>query len=299
MCSAVLRSIGDSKTPLFSLMISSLINVVLDLIFVVVFKLGVAGVAIATIIAQIMSSVFCILVIWKKHSILHLNKDELGFDYDLSKKIVKLGVPTAFQSSLIAIGNMSVQSLVNSCGEMTVAAYTAASKIDSIAIQPIVSLGTAMSIFTGQNMGAGNVVRIKKAARQVVLIMIGGCILVASLIVLLRAPLLSMFLDPAKASDAIAIGKEYLQIVCVAYVIAGVMQTFLNVIRGAGDVNASMLAGIIELSARVGFSYLLIRYFGATGLWVAIPLSWGMACTFTVLRYLSGIWKTKAVIKNN
>lgn len=299
MCSAILRSIGDSKTPLFSLIISSFVNVVLDLLFVVVFQLGVAGVAIATIIAQIISSVFCILVIMKKHRILHIERDEFPFNFELIQKIIKLGFPTALQSSLIAIGNMSVQSLVNSCGEMTVAAYTAASKIDSIAIQPIVSLGTAMSIFTGQNIGGGNIERIKRAVKQVLVVMIAGCIVVASFIVLFRIPLLSMFLDPTKAANAILTGSRYLQIVCVAYIIAGIMQTFLNVIRGAGDVNASMVAGIIELSARVGFSYLLINYWGATGLWIAIPISWGMACSFTVIRFLTGKWKTKAVIKNN
>jgi Na+-driven multidrug efflux pump len=261
-----------------------------------VFHLGVAGVAIATNIAQVCSFIFCMIVIWKKHNILYIKKDEFQFNVDLTRKIIKLGVPTALQSSLIAIGNMSVQSLVNSCGEMTVAAYTAASKIDSIAIQPIVSLGTAMSIFTGQNIGAGNIERIKKALKQVLLIMICGCIVVASFIVLLRVPLLSMFLDKSEAENAILIGSRYLQIVCVAYIIAGIMQTFLNVIRGAGDVNASMVAGIVELSARVGFSYLLINYFGSTGLWIAIPISWGMACSFTVIRYLSGKWKTKTVI---
>lgn len=298
MCSAVLRSIGDSKTPLISLMISSLVNVVLDLLFVVVFKMGVAGVAIATIIAQIISVVFGIIVIYKKHTILRIQKDELQWSSELAGKIIRIGVPTALQSSLIAIGNMSVQSLVNSCGEMTVAAYTAASKIDSIAIQPIVSLGTAMSIFTGQNMGAGNIERIKKALRQVLLIMVSGCIVVAGGIVFFRYPLLGMFLNKNEALEAIVIGSRYLQIVCFAYIIAGIMQTFLNVIRGAGDVSASMFAGMVELLSRVSFSYLLIRYMGSTGLWLAIPISWGMACFVTILRYLSGKWKTKAVVKN-
>ncbi len=299
MCSAILRSIGDSKTPLLSLIISSFINIVLDLLFVIEFNLGVAGVAIATIIAQISSAIFCILIIMKKHTILRIKKEDLIINWELVAKIIKLGVPTALQSSLIAIGNMSVQSLVNSCGEMTVAAYTAASKIDSIAIQPIVSLGTAMSIFTGQNIGAGNIDRIKKSVKQVLVIMIGGCIVVASFIVLVRVPLLGLFLNKEEAFEAILIGSKYLQIVCFAYVIAGIMQTFLNVIRGSGDVNASMLIGLVELSARVLLSYLLIQFMGSTGLWVAIPLSWGMACFVTILRYLSGKWKSKAVVKIN
>ncbi|WP_099468003.1 MATE family efflux transporter [Konateibacter massiliensis] len=297
MCSAVLRSIGDSKTPLFSLIFASLVNVALDLLFVVVFHWGVAGVAVATLIAQICSAVFCIFIIVKKHPILHIQKDEIQWHGDLVKKIAQLGVPTALQSSLIAIGNMSVQSLVNSCGEITMAAYTAASKIDSIAIQPIVSVGTAMSIFTGQNIGGGNIDRIKKALKQVLAIMVTGCIVVAGFIVIFRVQLLSLFLDKEEAYEAILIGSEYLQIVCVAYIIAGIMQTFLNVIRGAGDVNASMAAGLVELSTRVSLSYLLIHYLGSTGLWLAIPLSWGSACTVTVIRYLSGKWKAKAVVR--
>ncbi|MFQ9510460.1 MAG: MATE family efflux transporter [Lachnospiraceae bacterium] len=296
VASAVLRSIGDSKTPLYALILSTILNIGLDLIFVVIFKLGVAGAALATIIAQFGSAIFCILYMKQKHVLLHITKNEFHFQIDIFKKILQLGLPSAFQSSLIALGGMCVQSLINGCGAVTVAGYTAANKLDSLAIQPIVSVGTAMSIYTGQNIGAGQVDRIKTGLKHTLLLMLSGCIVIAAFIVTFRIPLLRLFLNGPHVEEEIAVGSTYLCIVSVAYLIAGIMQSFQNTIRGAGDVNAALIAGIIELSTRVAFSYLLIHNFGPTGLWIAIPLSWGSACTYVIIRYFSGKWKQKSIM---
>ncbi len=294
--SSILRSIGDSKTPLYALIAASLTNIGLDLLFVICFKMGVFGVALATIIAQIVSVIICIIFIQKKHPLLQFTKDDYKIHWDIIKKIFALGIPTALQSSLIALSGMCVQSLINSFGSDTIAAYTAANKIDSIAIQMVVALGTSMATFTSQNIGAGYLDRVKLALKQLLFVMILSCIGIAILIVTFRVPLLSLFLDSKTAGKSIAIGSEYLTIVVVAYVIAGIMQSFLNLIRGAGDVNASMLAGIVELSARVIFAYILSSFLGSTGIWIATPLSWGCACLYTICRYFSGKWKTKAVV---
>lgn len=293
VCGAVLRSIGDSKTPLYALVLSSAVNIGLDLLFVVVCGWGVGGVAAATVISQVMSAIFCIAEIKRKHSELHVKKEEIRINRKLIKPIFRMGLPTAMQSSLIALSNMSVQSLVNGFGAVILAAYTAAGKIDSIAIQLVVSIGMAMSVFAGQNVGAGRIDRVKTGLRHVLAIMMAGCVATAFLIVRFKENLLGLFLRGDEAEAAIAAGSEYLAIVSVAYVIAGIMQSFLNLMRGAGDVQASIRAGIIELSARVLFSFVLSAKIGATGLWIAVPLSWGCACIYTICRYATGKWQKK------
>ena len=293
---AILRSLGDSRTPLYALILSSLLNVGLDLLFVIVFKAEVAGAAIATVIAQIISAVYCIVHIVRYREQLNLE----GISFRTSKealiRIFQTGLPAALESCLISLGTMSVQRLVNSFEEMTMAAYTAATKIDSIAIAPIVSIGMSLSVFAGQNRGAGNLDRIKKGLYQTLLSLIGICIVLAVVIVLLRHQLLGLFLDKNEAAEAIIIGSKYLVIVSVAYIVAAVMRTYLNILRGAGDVNTSAIAGILELTGRIIFAYILVHPFGSTGIWMATPLAWAMGASVPVIRYYSGKWKDKKLI---
>ena len=293
---AILRSLGDSRTPLYALILSSLLNVGLDLLFVVVFKAGIAGAAIATVISQIISAVYCIVHIVRYREQLNLE----GISFSTSKealiRIFQTGLPAALESCLISLGTMSVQRLVNSFGEMTMAAYTAATKIDSIAIAPVVSIGMSLSVFAGQNRGAGNLERIRKGLYQTLLSLIGICIVLAVVIVLLRHQLLGLFLDKNEAAEAIIIGSRYLVIVSVAYIVAAVMRTYLNILRGAGDVNTSAIAGILELTGRIIFAYILVHPFGSTGIWMATPLAWAMGASVPVIRYYSGKWKDKKLV---
>lgn len=296
-CSALLRSLGDSKTPLMILIIASIINIGLDLLFVLKFNMGVMGVGLATLISQFVSALICLTYIIKHRNALHIDNIPRFADKEMVKKVFKLGIPTAFQGSLIALGGMSVQSLINSFGAVTVAAYTASSKIDSMAIQPIVSIATALSVFTGQNMGADNTDRIKKGLKQTLLVMLCLCVTLAVTILIFRTQILSLFLDRTEASESIRIGSIYLSIIGIAYISAGVMQSFLNVLRGAGDVNFSMVAGIVELITRIVFAYLLSHIMGtSTGIWIATPISWITACVITVIRYRTGKWTKKKVI---
>ncbi len=298
ICASALNSIGDSKTPIYALIASAVTNIVLDLVFVLNFGLGVDGSAYATIISQFVSGMICLLFIIKKQKILHIKKDEWKFNSIMFSKIVKMGAPNALQSSFISLGGLGVQRLVNSCGTATVAAYTAANKIDSMAIQPVVSMGMAVSVFTAQNIGAGNIDRIVSGLKKVLKVIVSACAVLAVGIVVFRVPLLWLFLDKVTDAESIAIGGNYLCVVGIAYVIAGIMQSFLNVLKGAGDVNVSMTIGLVELGSRVLFAYMLVMLFdmGSFGIWLSTPLSWGTACTMTVIRYLSGKWKTKAIV---
>lgn len=296
---AILRSLGDSRTPLYALILSSIVNVGLDLLFVVVFKWGVAGAAAATVAAQMISAIFCIIHIIRYREQLNLD----GITYKTTalaiQRIFKTGIPAALESCLISLGTMSVQRLVNSYGEMTMAAYTAAVKIDSVAIAPIVSIGSALSVFAGQNRGAGNMERIKKGLYQTLFSLIIICIVIATVLVTFRYKLLGLFLNKNEAWEAILIGGKYLSIVCVAYIVAAVMRSYLNVLRGVGDVNTSAVSGILELTGRIVFAYILVNYFppsDPTGIWIATPLAWACGAVVPVIRYYSGRWKNKKLV---
>jgi len=292
---SILRSVGDSKTPLYALSVASVINIGLDLLFVIGFNMGVRGVAYATIIAQIVSALICFVRILRHREELYLTDIDWKPDMQMIGLIVKTGIPSAFQSCMISLGGMSVQRLVNAAGPATIAAYTASTKIDTIAIQVIVSIGMSLSVFAGQNVGIGNYDRIKTALRQTLAVMVGASVAIAVIVLIAKSYLLTVFLDPKEAGDAIAIGEVYLSIIGVAYVIAGVMQSYQNVIRGAGDVQICMVAGLAELGARILFAYLLVGPLGTTGIWLATPLSWGCGCIIPVTRYYSGKWKLKRI----
>ena len=197
---------------------------------------------------------------------------------------------------MISLGGMSVQRLVNSYGASVMAAYVAANRIDSVAIQVIVSIGTALSVFTGQNMGQENFKRIHEALRKTLGLMVAASVSIAILVLIFRRDLMMIFLDATDSMEAIGIGATYLSIIGIAYVIAGIMQSYQNVIRGSGDVNICMVAGLTELGGRIIFAYLLSSLIGVRGIWIATPISWGCGCIIPVVRYYSGKWKTKKLI---
>ena len=297
-CSAILRSIGDSKTSLYTLAIASLLNVVLDLLFIVVFPMGVAGAAIATVISQHVSGGLCLLHLIRKRKEFHLSGLKAAPNRDMVLRIFRIGVPTAFQSCLISIGGMSVQRLINSFGTAVMAAYAAAVKIDNIAIQVIVSLGSALSVYTGQNIGQRRYDRIGTGLRSTLFMATIASLTIACIAFFFGRNLMMLFLGEGESAEAIAIGAQYLSIMGVAYFICGIMQSYQNVIRGSGDVNTCVVAGITELCGRVMFAYLLAAVLGVgvTGIWIATPLSWGCGCIVPVVRYYTGKWKGKAIV---
>lgn len=296
-CSAILRSFGDSKTPLHALIIASILNIALDLLFVVVFPLGVKGVAIATVISQHVSGAYCLIYLIVKREQYQLSGLEKKPDKYMVIQIFKTGVPTAFQSCLISVGGMSVQRLINSFGTSVMAAYAAAVKVDNIAIQVIVSLGTALSVFTGQNIGQKKFDRIREGLRSTLFMSITAAVGIAALAFFFGRNVMMLFLGEESSGEAISIGATYLSIMGVAYIICGIMQSYQNVVRGAGDVNTCMVAGMTELAGRVVFAYLLAGLMEVTGIWIATPLSWGCGCVVPVVRYYTGKWKTKAFVQ--
>lgn len=297
--SAILRSLGDSKTPLTALIIASVINIALDLLLIVAIPLGVAGAAIATVIAQHVSAGYCILYLYRKREMFGLAGLPARPDRDMTSKIFRIGVPTAFQSCLISLGSMSVQRLINSFGASVMAGYTAAVKIDNIAIQVITSLGSALSVFTSQNIGNRQFKRIREGLHCTLAMSVAASLVIAAAAMLFGRQLMTLFLGSGQSQDAVSVGAQYLTVMGIAYLICAVMQSYQNIIRGSGDANTCMVAGLTELAGRIVFAYLLSPRLGAMGIWIATPLSWGCGCVVPVIRYYSGKWKNKALVQHS
>lgn len=294
--SAILRNMGDSKTPLLMLMLSSFLNIVLDLIFVLAFGMAVMGVGIATVVSQAVSAAACIIYMRRYKNELHLDGLKIRFNRRCSKQIFKTGVPTALQSCMISLGTLSVQRLINSFGTQAVAAYTASTKIDSVAIMVVVTMGMSLAVYSGQNIGAGKIDRIKSGLYKTLALVLTYCVIMAVVMIFFGNNLLRIFLDPSEAGEAVSIGTQYLRIIGIAYFMAGIMRCYLNVVHGTGDVNISMLTGLAELAFRIIASYVLVKPLGLTGLWIAIPISWGCGSLIPVIRYYSGKWKYKSLV---
>ena len=294
--SAILRSTGDSKTPLYALIAASITNVVLDLLFTITFKMGVAGVAYATILSQILSAGICIFKLLRQKEELMITRSTFKPDSHSVFLIMSTGFPSAFQSCMISLGTLLVQRLINSFGDSVMAAYVAATKVDSITIQIVISVCTALSIYTGQNMGVMNLDRIKQGLYHTLRMILPVCLLLAILITAFRYELMGIFLDSDSSADAIEYGAMYLSVIGIAYIICGIMNSYLNVIKGAGDVKVCLLAGIAELSGKIIFAYALSPSLGVLGIWLATPISWGCGCIIPVVRYYTGKWKTKRLV---
>lgn len=295
-CASIMQNMGDSKTPLTVLIMASFINAGLDLFFVVVLHWGVFGAAVATAISQAFSGFICLAYLYCNRESLHIMGMHPQLHKDTALRILRTGIPSALQSCMISLGTMSVQRLINGFGTHAMAAYTASTKIDSIALMVVISMGTALSVYSGQNIGAGNIARIRDALHKTLASVLVYCGAIALIMMFFGSKLLTIFLDPVEASESIRIGTQYLKIIGSAYFMAGIMRCYLNVILGAGDVNISMITGLTELAVRIVASYILVDPFGLTGLWVAIPISWGCGSVVPLLRYYSGKWKEKRLV---
>jgi putative MATE family efflux protein len=295
--SSVLRGLGDSKTPLYFLIISSVMNVALDLLFVAVFKWGVAGAAWATVISQAGAFITGILYLNRTHEVVKLNSLKLVFDRAIFRKSIMIGLPTGLQQTFVSLGMLAIMRIVNDFGTNAVAAYSAAGRLDSLAGMPAMNFGAALSTFVGQNMGANKPERVKQGLRAT-FTMSGALALFTSLVVIVfRYPLMALFSsDPA----VIDIGAHYLVIVSSFYVFFSTMFVVGGVMRGAGDTIVPMFITLFALWAiRIPVAWIMSRYFGVDGIWWSIPIAWFIGMTLSYLYYLKGNWKKKVVVKQH
>lgn len=296
--SGILRSLGDSKTPLYFLIVATLTNIILDIYFVARLGWGVQGVAWATLIAQALSSVLCIVYVYRKVPLLRYTWSELVFDRDIFKTMIRIGIPTSIQQTIASVGMMAVQGLVNSFGAVTMAAYTAASRMDSFAMMPIMNFGMGLSTFTGQNIGANKLDRVSEGLRATMKMAVLTCLAVSVLVYTFGPQLIAVFID-AEQVDVITQGVDYMRTVSLFYAVFSILMIFNGLLRGAGDTVVPMLSVIASLAVRVGVAYWLASFanIGYRGIWWSIPAGWAVASGIPVLRYLSGKWRAKALIR--
>lgn len=294
--SAMLRALGDSKTPLIFLIVASVINVGLDFLFVLAFDLGVMGVACATVISQAISAIGSILFAIFKNPYFKIEKKYRKVNSKIIKKCIKIGVPVAAQNSLIALSCVVLQRVVNQFGEIVVAAFTATNRIEQLVQQPYNSLGAAVSTFTGQNIGSRNLERVKKGYYKSILL-----VALFSIIMLLAAQfggrlIMQLFV---KKEEVISLGAKALRITSYFYFALGMIYITRGLLNGAGDAIYSMINGIMEIIGRVGFSSTLVKIsaIGVWGIWYTTGLTWLITGAASIIRYCQGKWKTKNLVK--
>jgi putative MATE family efflux protein len=297
--SAILRGLGDSKTPLYFLIISVLVNIILDIIFIVGLHWGVGSAAVATVIAEAGAFVTQILYLNRYHKVVKFSFSDLTFDKEIFQKSIRIGLPTGFQQTFVALGMLALYGIVNRFGLDTNAAFSAAGRIDSFAAMPAMSFAVALSTFVGQNLGANKPERVKKGFHAT-LIMTTIITLITSLVaVFLGGFLMKMFTnDP----NVIEIGQKYLVIVGAFYVLFSSMFIVGSVMRGAGDTLIPMFITLFALWViRIPLAYLLSQqgWLGVYGIWWSIPLGWATGLLLSYLYYLSGRWKKKVIVKYN
>lgn len=295
--SGILRALGDSKTPLIFLIVASITNVVLDLIFVLVFGWGVVGAAVATAFSQFLSAISCIIYAYKTNTYFKLKKSDFRPRMKIVKKTLRLGIPVALQNSLIAISLIVLQAIVNSYGADFTTAFTVVSRIETLVQQPFMSIGAAVSTFTGQNLGAGNIKRVIKGFNSANVI---NAIFVAVIMLLFwifTPQIVSIF---GRNEKVLGIAVDGLRITCCFYIFLGTIYTTRNVLNGAGDAMFSLFTGIVECIGRVGFAYplTLIPFMGSYGVFYATGITWLLNGLFSLVRYKHGKWKTIHLVKN-
>jgi putative MATE family efflux protein len=293
--SSVLRGLGDSKTPLYFLVISTVMNMILVLLFVAVFKWGVAGAAWATVIAQAGGFFTGIIYLNRTHEVVKLNSLKLVFDRAIFKKSLMIGLPTGLQQTFVSMGMLAVTRIVNGFGTDAIAAYSVAGRIDSLAGMPAMNFGAALSTFVGQNLGANKPGRVKQGFKATFM-MSGALALFTSLVVIIfRQQLMHLFTDD---TAVIAIGAEYLVIVSSFYIFFSTMFVIGGVMRGAGDTLIPMFITLFALWViRIPAAVIMSRYFGVDGIWWSIPVAWFIGMSLSYLYYLKGNWKKKVVVK--
>lgn len=294
--SSVLRGLGDSRTPLFFLAAASIFNILLDLLFIMIFKWGIAGAALATVLAQTGAFITAILYLNRTHKIMHFSMVDLRFDKEIFITSFKIGLPSGIQHSFVALGMMALLGIVNTFGTDVIAAYTAAGRIDSLAMMPAMNFSQAVAAFVGQNLGANKINRIRRGFKMTFIMSSLFCILMTLIIVLFGSYMMRMFTsDP----QVIEIGEKYLIIVSSFYLLFSTMFTTNGVLRGAGDTLIPMFITLISLWAiRIPAAYFLSQKMGETGIWWSIPIGWSLGMTLSYIYYRTGRWKKKSIIKH-
>lgn len=293
--SSLLRGLGDSKTPMYFLLTSTILNIGLDFLFILVFGWGVEGAAFATVISQSLAFLALVVYLEKINHIIKLKIHSLIFDWGLFVKSLKIGLPTGLQTTFVALGMVALMSIVNGFGTDIVAAYVVASRIDSLAGLPAMNISMALSAFVGQNIGAGRLDRVRSGLIATIKLSTIIALSVTLIVIFFGQWIISLFTTD---SSVILYGHEYLIIVGSFYVVFNYMFCLTGITRGAGDTLIPMLITLFSLwLIRIPLAYFLSDPFGQVGIWWSIPIAWIIGTLFNIIYYRTGRWKRKSIIK--
>ncbi len=299
--SGILRGMGDSFSALVYLLIATVINIVLDVYFVAELNMGVAGVSLATVIAQGISSFLCILKLMRMRSVFDLGRNELKMSGSHVKQIVKLGLPSGMTQAIFSSAMIIVQSLTNSFGEQFIAANVIVMRVDGFAMMPNFSFGMAMTTFTGQNVGAKKFDRVHKGAKQGTLLAVACSTVITSVILLFGRYLMDIFTDTAELVD---MSMYMMRILAVGYIAVAVTQSLSGVMRGAGDTVTPMWISLcttvlLRVPIAYGISYATrtaeLPYGRSECIQISLLISWILGAVITAFFYKVGGWKKKAM----
>ena len=290
---AILRGVGDSKTPLYFLLISAVLNVGLDFLFILGFDWGVAGAAWATVIAQGLAYFASIWYINSGKSIFHIDLFHLKFDRKIFRQCINYGLPTGVQQSFVAFGMVALMGIVNGWGTDVIAGYSAAIRVDNLAVIPSMNFAMALTSFTGQNVGAGRMDRVRRGLKMTLLYSSLTCLAITAVIVLFGPDILRIFTnDPA----VVHVGTEYLVIVSSFYLVFSAMFVVNGMLRGAGAVILPMFSTLVSLWAvRIPAAMWLSRLMGEQGIWWAVPFGWSVGLAIVYGYYRSGKWENHSI----
>ena len=300
MYTAYMRALGDSRRPLYFLICATLLNVVLDLFFVIVLDMGVPGVAIATVIAQMVAMILCFgYATWR---IPLLRVKRLVFDSQLFRLILKYGTPAALQLSLVSLAQLSITRLINSFGSAAMAGIYAAGRIDQFAIMPISNLSMAMSTFVAQNMGAELEDRARKGFHTALLYMLGCAVLMTAVLMAFSHPLIALFLNQGDPNtpEILRIGGNYLNTMVIFYFLFAFLFAFNGFFRGVGDAVMAMVFPVVSLAIRALSAYGLVAFvgMGPEALAWSIPIGWGLSSLTSWIYYKKRLWVGKTATQS-
>ena len=292
---SILRGVGESVRPMLFILLTTILNIALDLLFIVVFKWGIEGAARATVIAQGIGMCVALGYVNNTHPLLSIKKQDLLFDMGLFKEGLRIGLPSSVQQCAISLGLIALLGIVNSFGTDTLTAYGAAGKIDTIIIQAVLTLSGALAAFCGQNIGAGHLDRVRDGVRFAMLVnLLLGLATFTAIYFFGDKMMLAFTKDP----EVIRIGKEYLLIMGGFFIVHGGLNVFNGALRGAGDTLFPMAVSITCLwLIRIPLAYWFSSIWGRSGIWWAIGASLCIGLTITYIYYKLGFWKNKGPLR--
>ena len=290
LVSNVMRALGDSRIPLYFLVLACCINIVLDFVLILVFHMGVAGAGAATIFSQLLSGICCCIFIRKKMPVLWMKREHFQLSARDIRQHLAMALPMAFQMSIIAIGALILQFALNGLGAVSVAAYTAAQKIDSIATMPLNSMGSAMATYSAQNYGAGRLSRIRKGVFQCILMSVSFSILMGFINITAGSQLAAIFVGKGE-TEVLALAKTFLSITGINYWVLALLFIYRFTLQGLGNSMVPTIAGAMELIMRTVAALILTDIFGFRGACMANPLAWIGACVPLAIAYYAVIRK--------